>query len=247
MIWVILKLNQDIFLLLLACNILGVIVLLVFAIFFANYLSLMENLFISIYISKCLFFFPYFFMVQRNCYRILKAFIIFFIDGVYCCYLFCFLLNQENLYMIHHNSDLFYQAYNQIYYTTKEYIRRKTHYLSLDYKLFWYLFSREFFIYSFIFLYDIWIVSITLYRDIINFRKLHCLLLFLMKLILLVNFSFENITIRTVKGLKFYLDDKIDELPSNESISDIKNTGSRAIEFDSRAYRNGPFSEWNNR
>ena len=64
-----------------------------------------------------------------------------------------------------------------------------------------------------------------------------------MKLILLVNFSFENITIRTVKGLKFYLDDKIDELPSNESISDIKNTGSRAIEFDSRAYRNGPFSE----
>ena len=149
--------------------------------------------------------------------------------------------------MIHHNSDLFYQAYNQIYYTTKEYIRRKTHYLSLDYKLFWYLFSREFFIYSFIFLYDIWIVSITLYLDIINFRKLHCLLLFLMKLILLVNFSFENITIRTVKGLKFYLDDKIDELPSNESISDIKNTGSRAIEFDSRAYRNGPFSEWNNR
>ena len=32
----------------------------------------------------------------------------------------------------------------------------------------------------------------------------------------------ENITIRTVKGLKAYLDDKIDKLASSESKSDIK-------------------------
>ena len=32
----------------------------------------------------------------------------------------------------------------------------------------------------------------------------------------------ENINIRTVKDLKFYLNDKIDKLASSESISDIK-------------------------
>ena len=49
----------------------------------------------------------------------------FFIDGIYCCF-FCFLSNQENLYMMHHNSDLFY-----IYDIINEHNWRQTHYLSL--------------------------------------------------------------------------------------------------------------------
>ena len=39
--------------------------------------------------------------------------------------LFCFLSNQENLYMIHHDSDLFYDVYN----TKNEHNKRQTHYL----------------------------------------------------------------------------------------------------------------------
>ena len=38
----------------------------------------------------------------------------------------CFICNQENLYMIHHESDLFYDIYN----TTNENNQRQTHYLS---------------------------------------------------------------------------------------------------------------------
>ena len=54
-----------------------------------------------------------------------------FIDGIYCCF-FCFLFNQENLRMIHHNSNLFYDIYN----TITEHNQRQTHYLSSTLNLF---------------------------------------------------------------------------------------------------------------
>ena len=69
-------------------------------------------------------FFSYFFMIQLNCYCVLKAFIIFFIDRIYC-WLFVFLFNQENQYIIQHNLNLFYNIYNAI----AEHNRRKSHYL----------------------------------------------------------------------------------------------------------------------
>ena len=47
-----------------------------------------------------------------------------FIDRVFC---YLFLSNQENLYMINHDSDLFYDIYNAI----NEHIGRQTHYLLL--------------------------------------------------------------------------------------------------------------------
>ena len=52
----------------------------------------------------------------------LKTFVIFFIDGIYCCF-FCFLSNHENLYVIHHDSDLFYDIYS----TINEYDQRQSH------------------------------------------------------------------------------------------------------------------------
>ena len=63
---------------------------------------------------------------------VLKTFVIFFIDWVYfccycCCCCCCCLSNQENWYMIHYNSDLFYDIYN----TINEHNWRQTHYLSL--------------------------------------------------------------------------------------------------------------------
>ena len=59
---------------------------------------------------------------------VLKTFVIFFIDWVYfcCCCCCCCLSNQENWYMIHYNSDLFYDIYN----TINEHNWRQTHYLS---------------------------------------------------------------------------------------------------------------------
>ena len=45
-------------------------------------------------------------MIQRECYMLLETFVIFFIDWIYCRF-FCFSSNQENRYMIHHDSDLF--------------------------------------------------------------------------------------------------------------------------------------------
>ena len=72
-----------------------------------------------------LWIFFYFFMIWRDCYSVLKTFVIFFIDEIYCCF-FCFLSNQENLHMIHRNSDLFYDIYN----TINEDNGRQTHYLS---------------------------------------------------------------------------------------------------------------------
>ena len=39
---------------------------------------------------------------------------------------FCFLSNQENVYLIHHGLDLFYDIYN----TINDYNQRQTHYLS---------------------------------------------------------------------------------------------------------------------
>ena len=52
------------------------------------------------------------------CDRVLKALIILFIDMIY--YYF-FMLNQNNLYMFYHDSDLLHGIYN----TTNEHIRRK--------------------------------------------------------------------------------------------------------------------------
>ena len=54
-----------------------------------------------------------------------------FIDGIYFCF-FCFLFNQENLHMIHHNSNLFYDIYN----TITEHNQGQTHYLSSTLNLF---------------------------------------------------------------------------------------------------------------
>ena len=45
--------------------------------------------------------------------------------------LFPFLSNQENIYMIHHDSDLFYDIYS----TINKHNQRQTHYLSLILKL----------------------------------------------------------------------------------------------------------------
>ena len=52
------------------------------------------------------------------------------IENTYCLFywwawllIFCFLSNQENLYIIHHNSDLFYDIYN----ITNEHNWRQTH------------------------------------------------------------------------------------------------------------------------
>ena len=40
-------------------------------------------------------------------HRIENICCLFFVDGIYCCF-FCFLSNQENLHMIYHDSDVFY-------------------------------------------------------------------------------------------------------------------------------------------
>ena len=49
-----------------------------------------------------------FFMIECNCCSALKAFVI-IITRIYCWF---FLSNQENIYMIHHLSDLFYDLFN---------------------------------------------------------------------------------------------------------------------------------------
>ena len=52
---------------------------------------------------------------------------------------FLFLSNQKDLYMIHNNSDLFYDIYN----TINKIIKEKLTLPFTDSKLFWYLFSIE--------------------------------------------------------------------------------------------------------
>ena len=86
-------------------------------------------IFIYIRFNFCYSFsmFPYLFMIYRYCSSIMKASIISSIDMISCC-CFCFLSNQENLYMIHHNSDLFYSISN----TTNEYNQGQNHYLLLS-------------------------------------------------------------------------------------------------------------------
>ena len=56
-------------------------------------------------------------------YSVLKTFVVFTIEGIYCCF---FLSKQKNLYMIHHDSDLFYD----IYYTINKFNQIQSHYLS---------------------------------------------------------------------------------------------------------------------
>ena len=69
--------------------------------------------------------FSYFFIMWCDC-CILKASIIFFYLWDFLL-LFGFLSSQENLFMIHYDSDLFYD----FYYTINEGYRRQPHYLSL--------------------------------------------------------------------------------------------------------------------
>ena len=56
--------------------------------------------------------FSYFFIIWRNCYNILKAFIFCFIDRIYCCFFVFYPISR--IYMIHQNWDLFYEIYNTI-------------------------------------------------------------------------------------------------------------------------------------
>ena len=59
-------------------------------------------------------FFQNFFQFLHDLTQLLQGIEnIFFIDGIYCCF-FVFLSNQENLYMIHHDWDLYYDIYNTI-------------------------------------------------------------------------------------------------------------------------------------
>ena len=85
-----------------------------------------------IFVILCRSFF-YFLIIWCDCSGILKAFIIFWYNILF---LFHFLSSQENLYMIHHDSYLFYDIYN----TITKHNQRQTRYLS---KLFWYLFFSE--------------------------------------------------------------------------------------------------------
>ena len=90
--------------------------------FFPIVFFLMENWFlsISIFFIKGLLFacpfriFSYFFIITSyDCYSVWKAFIIFFYWWELLL-LFLFLCSQDNLYMIHHDSNLFYDIYNTI-------------------------------------------------------------------------------------------------------------------------------------
>ena len=62
---------------------------------FSNQLFLVKNLFLPSYSYLWKFYFLLFFVdlfgffkICRNCYRIMKAFVIFFIDGIYCCFFY---------------------------------------------------------------------------------------------------------------------------------------------------------------
>ena len=129
-IWVMFWNTSRIFFSFLAYKILRTIV----ALFFSNSFQLSFSdgkcipsqlyLFIKslIFVSLC----GSFLISLCDCYSILKTFVIFFVDGIYC-WCFCFLSSQENLYMIHHDWDLFYDIDN----TITEHNQRQTHYLSL--------------------------------------------------------------------------------------------------------------------
>ena len=99
---------------------------------FSNHLFLIDSLFLPSYIflMKVLIFlilsacFPYFHSLIRLLQRIEKTFVIFYWWDLLL--LFCFLSNQENVYMIHHTLDLFYDNYN----TITQHNQRQNHYLS---------------------------------------------------------------------------------------------------------------------
>ena len=79
-------------------------------------------------------YFFFLFMIWEDCYSGLKIFI-FLIDAIY----FWFLSSQKNLYMIHHNSDLFYDMSN----TITEHNQRQTNYLLSILNYFGYLFLSK--------------------------------------------------------------------------------------------------------
>ena len=63
-----------------------------------------------LFIHFLLFFVDHFLFLHdlmQLLHRIENICCLFFVDGIYCCF-FCFLSNQENLHMIHHDLDVFY-------------------------------------------------------------------------------------------------------------------------------------------
>ena len=100
--------------------------------------------------------FSYSFKIYHHCYSILKLFIIFFIDGSFCCSRFS---NQENRYMIHLDSDFFYEIYD----TINEHNQRLTHYLPLIPSCFGiYFWVNQKFFYKFIcftIIYDFYVIT----------------------------------------------------------------------------------------
>ena len=58
--------------------------------------------------------FSIFFIIYSDCCSTLKAFIIIFLDGVYCCFFLCFLSNRENLHIIYHVYNLFHDICSAI-------------------------------------------------------------------------------------------------------------------------------------
>ena len=100
--------------------------------------------------SRAYFFFSSIQNIKTNCFIFLKFFpIIFLWWKIYLfpfilnykrflLLLFCFSSNQENLYMRHHDSDLFYDIYNII--TKQSWANPLT---LINSKLFWYVFVSE--------------------------------------------------------------------------------------------------------
>ena len=78
----------------------------------------------------------------HKCYSILKAFLIFFIEETYCSF-FVFLSNDENLYMIHHDSDLFHDIY-KIFKDSKlsSIVLPAYHFLNALHAIYYYLWNR---------------------------------------------------------------------------------------------------------
>ena len=89
-------------------------------------------------------------LIENICYL--------FIDGIYW-YFFCFLSNYGNLYMIHHDSDLFYDVCN----TITEHSQTQTHYLSsiLNYFLSIFKWIKRFFynFFCFIINHDFYVIT----------------------------------------------------------------------------------------
>ena len=126
----ILKNKQDMFSLFLACKTLGAIVTLFFSVCFQSSFSFGEFIPSQLYLFvKSLIFVILCrsFLISslfNDCYSVLKAFLIIYWWNLL--FLFCVLFSQGNLYVIHLDSGLFYDIYNN---TINEYNQRQTCYL----------------------------------------------------------------------------------------------------------------------